>query len=423
MLSWLYEINFSKYNSPNIFGLFKLPHQEHKLNISEETNNIVVSQMFKYWIKKSNSSIFTMKEMDQMWKSFQEQIQNCDYFNRDLDTEKKMNEFAEFYNHGNYVNYINFLNKFEEDLLIEYSFKNLKPYYWELLISQLIMRNLGRPFFINSFYYGCNEIDHMMDKSYDTYYDNILFSQNLSLASHLKFKTNTIDKFKIKLSWPWCKNSIINSNFHRKISYEDLVSVNLKDILKYSQNNINSHLLKNSHYFKSFIQLYEYVIPFFPIDYTYIDINLDSGEGHQNCENNEFKTKISSRYNYLNNDSKISKSYIKYCLEFKKYLKYAPENIYKDDFYLTIPYWEIPRIQFINLDLYILYEDKKDWNERMDESEFEKNSNDYTSIINDEKIVDDINKELYIQSLRDQADWDPNWRDINEDPFNNDFLN
>lgn len=414
-LNWLKDVDFSIYNSPIIFEYFNQRKHSPQTEISEYLISIIVSTMYKYWITNTTPYQYPKNELEQKWVQFRDQTECYNLFDEDAHhIESYLEDYVKFYNSNNYENYIKFISKFEEYIFQLNPQYDLEKSYWELLLSELILKNLGRPFFINSISYGIDEVDHMKSKKYDFYFGNILQPQNLSLASHINFSNNSIDNFKIEVNWPWCLNSLLKSNIHKKISTEEYVTINLKDILKYSQNLINSRFKNSNYYFKNFVDFYECFIPIFSKNYAFqnTELNLENGNEINEIFIIERNVKFSSKYPHLVNDIKISESFIHYCLGFEKYLNVAPKNIYLDDFYLRIPFWEIPRIQSINLELFIIEQDDKYWDERIAESEESIHNDEYLS--DSEDISDDDCKDIYIQSIKDQLDWDPNWRETRE---------
>ena len=426
VFSFISDAFLQKSNEPDFFQIFKKDY--YHLTKPEEICEIIISTMYKHQQCRSNNTYISNDELQINWLKFKKESFS-------LTSSESCYQFFNFYNKENYKNYIQFVNNLQNRIKYYNSNFNIPNHLPMLLLSELIMKNLNKTFFINIVSLNYDGLDYYNKKSFDGYYDNLLHEYNLGLSTHLEFQKNT-GEFKILLHWPWCLNKMLDSNFEKKISEETLIKINLKEILRYSQNFVNYKLNIKNYCYKNFENLFETFIPLLPFNYKYNTLEIDEtleinknnfyhiNTNFENIKIHEIKYKLSETFSKLNQKINFSKNYLQYCVYFHD-LKYdAPENIYEKDFFIILPFWEIPRLQSLFVEKFLIDEERGYWDNqceyRNEEAEIE-----YENQYNDEYDNDDIltnGKELWKEHVKDMMDWDSNWRE-NFDDFTDDMSN
>jgi hypothetical protein len=400
IFSFLNEAFSPKESSSYFSNIFK--GVENSIVQNEEFCELITLTMFKYQKYKANEHNIDNLESD--WLAFKNEEHCC--FNKSLPVS--WIDFINFYNNENHKNYIEFVNNLERIILFFKADYNVVDNKQMLLLTELVMKNLSRPFLIKQLCFGDNESWFYDKKEYDSYYNNILDEHNLCLSTHLEFSQN-MGKFEIVIHWPWCHNKIFESNFEKQVNEEDFININLKDILRYTP---------NSFVYENFENLYENFIPLLTKDYQFKTIENPENDSEINEYTNNTEYKLSPLYIELKSKFSFSSGFEKYCLNFRDLINKAPKDIYGTDFYISIPFWEIPRLQFINLEKHLKFQYELYCDERCQLDEVH-DDYDYQKDVFDQSEIDnrEEGRQLYKEYLDDLLHWDPNWKEDLDSPL------
>jgi hypothetical protein len=352
-----------------------------------------------------------------------------DYHNGDnLDWSKVHN----FYTEDKYSNYLEFAENFEQIVNLNSSIKLLFSGYNEILLAELALKNIGRTHFIGvDRYYSKTYLgffnSELQKKSIQieqsevilnniclwnafnmSYYENIPCRDSLfSLSTHIDYNDDEKGNYSIKYNLPVSQNETLGSNFSKNFCNDDVIEVNLKQVMRYSQNYIQFKHTSWEYPDSNFEALREFFTPIFPIDYEVVYNHFEHLYKSDQKRADYFKkggTKSDSgigfRYSYLYQflkDKKIlSNRFIEYC-RYLHNLSLSSVKIYEDDQKLFMPFWEIPRMQQIFIEKYLQNFWVKEFEEEYDDSDFEKDYSlkELRGFIND--------------GLDDFYDADPHW--------------
>jgi hypothetical protein len=394
LFSFLNEA-FSPKGSPSYFcHIFKGLENDIIPNVA--FCELITSTMFKYQKYKANQ--YDIDNLESEWLAFNNE-QHCS-FNQSLPVS--WIDFINFYNTENHKNYIEFVNNLERIILLFNPDYNVADNKQMLLLTELVMKNLSRPFLIKYLCFGDNESWFYDKKEYDSYYTNLLDEHNLCLSTHLELSQD-FGKFEISIHWPWCHNKIFQSNFEKQVNEEDFINVNLKDVLRYTP---------NSFVFENFENLFENFVPLLPKDYQFKTIENPENVSEINEYTKNTKYKLSPLYIELQSKFSFPSGFEKYCLNFQDLISKAPKDIYGTDFYISIPFWEIPRLQFINLEKHLKFQYELYCDERCQLDEEHDDYDDQEGILDEsENDKREEDRQLYKEFLKDLIHWDPNWRE------------
>ncbi len=347
---------------------------------------------------------------------------------KELDWSKVHNFFTD----DDYVNYSVFAENLEEIVNLNSQLKCLFKGFDEILLAELALKNIGRPHFVGIDSYSpkvqqrffnskmlkkaieLSEVilnnNCLRDAFHLSLHENIPCKNSLfSLSTHIDYSDDEKGNYSIKYNLPVSQNEVLGSNFSINFSDQDVIEVNLKQVIRYSQNYIQHKNSNDTNHFPNidFGAIREFYTPILPIDYE-VEYNHFENLFNSNPNlANYFKSggrspesKIDYRYSYLYQflkDKKVlSNRFIEYC-KYLHNLSLTADNIYEEDQKLVIPFWEIPRMQQIVVENFLIKFMVEECEEEDDESEFE---NDY-SLEEDRAYVND--------GLSDFYDVDPDW--------------
>ncbi len=303
-----------------------------------------------------------------------------------LDLKEFVNwdEMYSFYEKDNYSQYVQFVQNFIS--VVKKNANIIQACYKpsDLFILELAIKNIGRPHFVViEPYFEVFEVSNgtMNDKplrikqreeilnfsplrkSFDnnTFRSTPwLFNLDLSLSTHIEISQKKHGDYEIKKHLPFSINKGVGSNFSAEINDQDVVRVNLKDVLRNSQNYLDFITSKKHEPDINLLVLIEYLSPFYPIDYMweYLDIDFEQTDDFS-IEEILMDMRYSPIFKFLEGRHTISKRFKKYCdYLFTFLVNYRIKedgnrrDLYQDDFYVYLPFWEIPRIQSIRVENY-----------------------------------------------------------------------
>jgi hypothetical protein len=316
----------------------------------------------------------------------------------------------DFFVNNEYKNYIEFVALFDDFLNSNNDLKLLFNETQHILTAEIALRNIGRQHFLVKESYDKEEGIQYMDnsgnwqyrvetqadfclnfhKQRNLFYLNKYFNLNryypISLFTHFEFSDDQRGNYSLKFNAPASQNSLIGSNFSKDFESSEIISVDLKILLRYSQNYLE-YIASKSNKDSIGLNLYsliELITPILPLDnytefdhyhYEYLIENKSDlakffrkREGAESIFKKNGKEFVySSFYKHLKEKNMLSHPFIKYC----EYLHGLPstysdkndnlplifpnsdQNIYTLSFKLFMPFWEIPRIQTYVLEKYI----------------------------------------------------------------------
>ncbi len=388
----------------------------------------------KYDFSNSHESLTLPTYLDPFYISPSDPTEKHYKLNRPNLGEKELDwsKVHNFFTDDDYVNYSVFAENLEKIVNLNSELKGLFKGFDEILLAELALKNIGRPHFVGIDSYS-PKLQHrffsskMLKKSIElsevilnnnclrdafnlSLIENIPCSNSLfSLSTHIDYSDDEKGNYSIKYNLPVSQNEVLGSNFSINFSDNDLIEVNLKQVMRYSQNYIQYKYSNDTNQYPTidFGAIREFYTPIFPIDY---EVEYNHFENLVNSNPNlanYFKSggrspesKIDYRYSYLYQflkDKKVlSNRFIEYC-KYLHNISFTAENIYEEDQKLVIPFWEIPRMQQIVIENYLIKFMVLQCEEEDYESEFE---NDY-SLKEDRGHVND--------GLSDFYDVDPDW--------------
>jgi hypothetical protein len=348
------------------FGDFSIEQRGAYGNIKKDTFQIVAKTMFSY--KETFAKKNSANELEEKWLNI---IIEKD---RNFFKSQLLDEFANFFNENNYSNYIAFVIDFEKHLVRFNPNIDFNQIIDEILVLELFMKNIGRNYISSTNCLSGDRLDLFVNCSYDSYYDFPLSPENLSLTTHFEYDKISFGNYIITLNWSWCINHVINSNIEKEFQDVEIVKVKLCDLLRYSQNYINLRKGIKNHYFRDFLHLYEGVVPIVPAYFHFTtqqsiflsEQNKILGEGSKKNKDNP----CSPFYLFLGDKFKLSGKFLNYCSTLYHEKFFAIDNIYKSSILIPLPFWEISRIQLVMFKQYVLADDAKYWESRMQDDAF-----------------------------------------------------
>jgi hypothetical protein len=416
ILSWLEELVSKRSNNFQLFDTFLFLNEKSEI-IKHDTYQHVIKAMFFY--KETFAKEISTDDLEKNWLLI---INEKD---EGFVKSQLLEEFANFYNENNYKNYFDFVLDFEKHLHTFNPNIDLNQIIDEILVIELFIKNIGRYHMSSSVVFGYDAIEHFVNCSQDEYYENPWDPENLIHTTHFEFDDTSSGNNKVTLNWPWCLNHKINSNVEKDFEDSDYVAVKLSDLMRYSQNYINLRRGEINHYFRDFLHLYEGVVPIVPYYFrfrTQQSVFLSEHNKILGNSNNQNQDKpFSPYYSFLGEKLKVSRKYASCCLKLYNDFYFKIENIYESKILITIPFWEIPRIQLVMSKQYILADNAKYWELRMLADElfpsreelFHSEEDYFTSLENlnnkdsldNDRLKDEENSKQYEKYLRDTVDF------------------
>ena len=247
------------------------------------------------------------------------------------------------------------LNKLNEFLLCELMLKDVTRTYF--IIENELLEKVNLVF--NDYTYTqslCNQ-----DPKYfnNTQLINFILMQKndkpisiihaISNSTHIEIIENQFHNFtfEFRIFWTASRTNKINSNISNENILESCIQINLKNILRYSENYIEAQKHGS---FINFNELIENLVITLP-ESGFSPMFITKNEKWVDPEKQKFI--INDNFKRLANNVKISDSYFNYCKYLISLLKYCNyEDLYNDDIIVKIPIWEISRIQHLNLEKY-----------------------------------------------------------------------
>jgi hypothetical protein len=332
------------------------------------------------------------------------------YFLRESDCEKELDwsKIHNFYTLSDYANLLVFTKNFEEIVCSNPLIQNLFSGFHEIVLAELALKNMGRPHFVAieayskivsySFLNGGMEEKSTPVKQSEVILNNVClmnsFNKSLcedipckyarfSLSTHIDYIDDDRGNYSIRFNLPVSQNDVLGSNFSLNFCDEDVIEVNLKQVMRYSQNYID---FKNSGAKDSYLDfeaLREFLTPIFPKDYIVKYNEFESlfisdskrAEYFQGPAikafikgislveeedllkkvkyDSEINYRFSYLYQFLKNKKILSNRFTEYFMYLHN-LSFSTENIFEDDQMLCIPFFEIPRMQQIVIENYLI---------------------------------------------------------------------
>jgi hypothetical protein len=322
----------------------------------------------------------------------------------DREIELDWSKIHNFYTMRDYTNHLVFAENFEKIVCSNLLIKNLFLGFHEILLAELALKNMGRPHFIaiekyfqtTSYSFLNSEMEEksIHAKQSDVILNNIClmnsFSRSLyenisckyerfSLSTHIDYIDDEKGNYSIKYNLPVSQNDVLGSNFSINFCDEDVIEVNLKQVMRYSQNYIDFKNSGTKNSYLDFEAIREFFTPILPIDYIvkYNDFTdlyntdpkraayfqgpvvnalkkgISFNEEEDILKKVKYDAGIDYRFSYLYQFLKekkiLSKKFIVYSKNLYN-LSFSADNFYEDDQKLFIPFWEIPRMQQIVLE-------------------------------------------------------------------------
>ena len=359
-----------------------------------------------------------------------------------------------FYTEEDYANYLVFAENFEKIVSSNSFIKILFSGLDEILLSELALKNIGRPHFIGieefspkaTYRFFNNEMQAksiqvkqseviinnicLMDSFNMSLHESIPCKQfRFSLPTHIDYTDDDKGNYSIRYNLPASQNDVLGSNFSKKFFNDDVIEVNLKQVMRYSQNYID---FKNSGAQVSYLDfeaIREFFTPILPIDYIVkyndfedlfktdpkragyfqgpevkafkkgINFNEEEDLSKKVKYDSGINYRFSYQYQFLKNKKILSNRFIEYC-KYLHNLSFSSENIFEDDQKLLIPFWEIPRMQQIVLEKFLksFYSGFTDEQIQLTEEEYERNLKEYLE-----------SKDFENDGVDDFYDSDPDW--------------
>lgn len=360
-----------------------------------------------------------------------------------------------FFEEYDYKKYIDFVNDFEN---IVYSNDNLKTLFkntQNLLLAELALKNIGRSHFVSKepyekkshVYYDegqgglthklltqsevCLNSIHQRNAFYLSAQSNSPWppSMRLSLCTHFEYTDDHQGNYSLKFHLPASQSKVVKSNFSEDFGDKDVVEVPIGQLFRYSQNYIDfiaSGREKPELHLEAVV---EYFTPILPINHhvnyknfdNLREVDRDLANYYEYGSDSTHEHRYSFMYQHLKGKSILSPRFVSYCEYLHDLALNQPvmrnnteesnamksqqgigwslsENIYKEDFKLYLPFWEIPRLQQIVLENYL-----QKHHEEILEKEFRSEQEEENWSWQDER--DWIN-----DGLDDFYNADPNWR-------------
>jgi hypothetical protein len=192
---------------------------------------------------------------------------------------------------------------------------------------------------------------------------------------------------------PFAQSTSIGSNFSLHINDSDLISISIKQLMRYSQNFIDFVVSKREKSSLSLAAILEFLTPIFPVNYEVQYRNFDSLEDRAQADffqygngvtNDNLKFRYSYNYQYLKGKNVLSLSNINFYLELLQKTNISFDDIFIEENKITLPYWEIPRVQQIILENYLFeYFEELEMESMMEDSQDEWTLKEYREWIND----------------------------------------
>lgn len=309
-----------------------------------------------------------------------------------------IDQLFQYFEMDDYLEFKNLMINFEDFVKIKCWPLGVLSNYHELLLCELMLKDVSRPFFLieQEINEKTNHVEkdgtytRYLVKQDQRYFNNsqlinLILYQNenktyplnvrLSHATHIDIQETNDEGFatNIVIHWIASNSKQIKSNVEKENILDSLIQFNLKDILRYSQNYIeyivnlkysSAHSSENNFWLTQLIENLTLAIP----------ENFHSAllPGTKIIPLDSQKLIISENFKRLANSIKISKSYFNYCRYLHRLLDVEnyPNNLYLDDFVFKIPLWEISRIQHLNLEKFFRMQSEQDLNEEQKNDNF-----------------------------------------------------
>lgn len=357
---------------------YDYPHGFSFLSVS--TSNLLDQLRLKIWkifllfyAQKNDLPFQLDKVLDADWK------QLLDIFDLATNDSTKRIEFSffrkktfedklfSFFEENNYSEFILLMNDYE-GFVKEKCWKNgITNSYTELLLIELILKNVTREFFIieeevenKITYYKEGEIKGQA-KQDPRYFNNTLqisFFHNvtepvslcfgLRYATYVQFHCEYKENFKYEyiIHWAFSQNQLIQNNVGCNDILNSYVNLNLKDILRYSQNFVE--FIERNEYNINLTSIIENITLLQPKSFQEVFIT-----GQEISPNEMQRFVMNKNFKSLTNKVKLSNEYFQHCRNLYSLLEksyYEPDNLYLEDFSISMPLWEISRIQHLNIE-------------------------------------------------------------------------
>jgi hypothetical protein len=337
---------------------------------------------------------------------------------------KKWEHVLNYFEDNQYLNYSIFIENFEFIVNSNDSIKNLFQKPQDLILAELALKNVGRPHFIViEPYYSELGMYYTTIEGEEKYKSNVKQSKvflnsialrntfhlskdyndlislrrpNLSLCTHFRYLSyahNGQHNYFISFNVPFAQSTSIGSNFSLHINDSDLISISIKQLMRYSQNFIDFVVSKREKSSLSLAAILEFLTPIFPVNYEVQYRNFDSLEDRAQADffqygngvtNDNLKFRYSYNYQYLKGKNVLSLSNINFYLELLQKTNISFDDIFIEENKITLPYWEIPRVQQIILENYLFeYFEELEMESMMEDSQDEWTLKEYREWIND----------------------------------------
>lgn len=372
----------------------------------------------------------------------------------DIEKELDWSKIHNFYIVSDYANQLVFAENFEKIVCSNLQIKNLFLGFHEILLAELALKNMGRPHFVGiekyyqktsySFLNIEKEEKSILVKQSEVILNNIClmnsFSRSLyenisckyerfSLSTHIDYIDDEKGNYSIKYNLPVSQNEVLGSNFSINFCDQDVIEVNLKQVMRYTQNYIDFKNSGTKNSYLDFEAIREFFTPILPIDYIvkYNDFTdlyntdpkraayfqgpvvnalkkgISFNEEEDILKKVKYDAGIDYRFSYLYQFLKEKKILSKKFIEYSKNLynlSFSADNFYEDDQKLFIPFWEIPRMQQIVLEKFLKPFNCGHTDEQIElsEEENEKNLKEYLE-----------SKDFENDGIDDYYDADPDW--------------
>jgi hypothetical protein len=173
--------------------------------------------------------------------------------------------------------------------------------------------------------------------------------------------------FFLNFNFPATQINKNNSNFSLEIKSSDFVDVPVNQLFRYSQNYIDFKMSNRDSPGLHLEGIIEFFTPVFPANYIVNYNNFDKIRAvdpllaaYYEYGATKFEKEINYRYSYLFQHLKgkniLSESYINFCLQLHDKVQTlgCQDNIYSDEVKIKIPYWDVPRIQQVVIENYLI---------------------------------------------------------------------
>jgi hypothetical protein len=315
-----------------------------------------------------------------------------------------------FFEEYDYKKYIDFVNDFENIVNSNDYLKTLFKNTENILLAELALKNIGRSHLVieelyekkSNVYYDeelgelkhisltqsevCLNSIHQRNAFYLSAQSNCPWppSMRLSLCTHFEYTDDDQGNYSLKFHLPASQSKVVKSNFSENFGDKDVVEVPIGQLFRYSQNYIDfiaSGREKPELHLEAVV---EYFTPILPknhhVNYKNFDnlreVNRDLANYFEYGSDSTHEHRYSFMYQYLKGKSILSPRFVSYCEYLHDLAFHQPimrnnteesnamksqqgldllnsENIYKEDFKLYLPFWEIPRLQQIFLENYL----------------------------------------------------------------------